>query len=236
MNGDGFTVGVFAPMPSELRPVVRAFGLDATRIGEIDAYVGTVAGTHVVAVTTGMGTALASAAADGLLEALAVDHALVVGIAGGVTAQIGDLLVPETVVDGASGAEYRAHPFGGSALRGRVSTSDEFIVDPARLRALADAGVEAVDMETAAIAAVCEQRAIPWTAFRVISDMATESEEAILGLANADGSPNALAALRYMARKPWRVPYLVRLGRDSARAADAAAGAASAAVRAHAEL
>lgn len=236
MNGGQRRVAVFAPMPSELRPVVRAFGLTRSSTDAHESHGGTIGEVDVVAVTTGMGTALATSAAEGLLDTHAVDHVLVVGIAGGVTAQIGDLLVPETVVDGASGAEYRAHAFGAIALSGKVSTSDEFIVDRARLDALAAAGVSAVDMETAAVAAVCEGRAVPWTAFRVISDMAAESEEAILGLANPDGSPNAGAALWYLARKPWRVPYLARLGRDSGRAARAAANAALEAVRAHAGM
>ena len=91
-------------------------------------------------------------------------------------------------------------------------------------------------METAAVAAVCERRGCPFTAFRAISDNATDGsvDAAVAGMLHPDGTPDTGAALRYMVRKPWRIPRLLRLGRDSQRAAKAAADAAIAALRASA--
>jgi hypothetical protein len=57
-------------------------------------------------------------------------------------------------------------------------------------------------METSAVAAVCG-RGCAWSAVRVISDLVTDHPDAaVLGLANADGSPNTVAALRFMASHP----------------------------------
>ena len=49
-------VGVLAPMKSELRPVVKAFGLKPAEIGGVSVHRGTVGNADVVATTTGIGT------------------------------------------------------------------------------------------------------------------------------------------------------------------------------------
>src|SRR5256885_33339 len=81
--------------------------------------------------------------------------------------------------------------------------------------------------ETAAIAAVCERRGVRWSAVRSISDLVGVTPGDVIGLANADGTPNIAASMRYLVTKPWRIPKLVRLGVDSQRAARAAAEAAA---------
>ena len=51
-------VGVLAPMKSELRSVVRAFGLKPAQFGGVTVHSGIVGNAEVVATTTGVGTAL----------------------------------------------------------------------------------------------------------------------------------------------------------------------------------
>ena len=54
--------------------------------------------------------------------------------------------------------------------RGTIISSDQFgYDDPTIQRFIAD-GVVALDMETAAGADICEQRGMPWSAYRAISD------------------------------------------------------------------
>ena len=228
MDAPGSRIGVLAPMPSELRPVVKAMGLTARGDG---AYVGRVGSVEVVAMRTGMGLARATDAVTRLLNDEAVDHVMVVGIAGGLgTARVGDIICPAIVVDGATGASFSAMPIG--PVDGTISSSDEFVVDPDRIGALVDAGVRAVDMETAAIAAVCVQRGCAWSAVRVVSDRATDHPDtAVLGLAHPDGSPNVQAALKFMVTHPARIPGLLRLGRDAAKAASRAASEATRRIR-----
>jgi adenosylhomocysteine nucleosidase len=185
-----------------------------------------------------MGTAGAAEAARRMLDAGDVDHVIVVGIAGGVDDRlaIGDVVRPAIVIDGASGAEYRPHPPDGQSDppgEGALHTSDEFIVDPARVGALRARGVIAMDMETAAVAAVCEERGCPWSVVRAISDRSSDgmTDEAVFELAHPDGSPNFRAVARFVARHPGRIPQLVRLGRDANVATSAAARAAAEACR-----
>jgi adenosylhomocysteine nucleosidase len=218
------TVGILAPMPSELKPITKALGL--VRDGAVHR--GRAGLIDVVAMQTGIGTAAARATAERMVALDGIERVVVVGIAGGVDDryEIGDVFQPEVVIDGATGAEYRPEPLGTHAPHeGRLWTSDEFSTDPDAVGKLAATGITALDMETAAIGAVCEARGCAWSVFRSISDRVSDGivDQDVFLLVNPDGSPNLGKAARYVARKPWRVPLLVRVGRDATKAANAAA-------------
>ncbi len=221
-------IALLAPMRSELRPLVKGLALQRTPGGNPPLYFGALGSAEIVATTTSMGTVAAAAATERVLDAGPFDHLVVVGIAGGVDPrfEIGEVFVPDAVIDGATGTEYRPHALGDLTPRGKLSTSDEFIVDEQRLAALSEQGVVAVDMETAAIAAVCERRGCPWSVFRAISDRAIEGDLEMLTMANPDGSPNPVGALKYLVRHPWKLPFLFRLAQGATKAANAAAAAA----------
>jgi len=210
-------VAILAAMVPELRPVVRGLGLRRTPLGDGVGYQGFACGRDVVAATTSMGTRAATSVTRRVLDAFVVDHVIVVGIAGaiGPTLSIGDLLVPEVVVDEATGDEVHPVPIAGHGARGKLLTTDALHNDPTELVELIDRGFVAVDMETAAIGAVCEQRGVPWSVFRAISDRAGDPtvDQSVLGLAHDDGSADIVAVARFLVTRPWRVPALARLGR-----------------------
>ena len=216
-----YRVGVLAPMPSELQPVVKTMALTK---GVEGFYRGAVAGTDVVATKTGMGTELSAAAAVRLLDAFEVDHVIVCGIAGGMGAtQVGDVLFPEVVVDKTSRAEYKPSPLAPVESRGKLVTHDDFDMGPDEHQQLVAEGFVAVDMETAAIAGVCARRSVPWSTVRVVSDLVGVTPGDVIGLANPDGSPKIGAGLMYLLRHPRRIPSLVELGMNSRHAAISAA-------------
>jgi adenosylhomocysteine nucleosidase len=239
-------VGILAPMPSELRPVVKRLGLrraGSSPAGRM-AHEGRVGEVSVVAAMTGMGPEAAAEATRRMLDSGEIDHVVVVGIAGGIAdgQSIGEVVPVDLVVDDRTGAEYRPHPLGDGdgtggaagpvAGGGALHTSPELIADPERVAALRARGVVALDMETAAVASVCEGRGVPWSVFRTISDRASDglADEAIFGLAHPDGSPDLRAVARFVLRHPARIPHLVRLGRDMTVATKAAAAAATTAI------
>ena len=230
-------IAILAPMPSEMRPVARLLSLEPSGPGEGSLLRCEFGRAEIVAATTGIGTRAASPAAERVLDGGPVDHLVVVGIAGGVgpSVDVGDLVVPELVVDLATGRGYRPGSLGSTASRGTLVTSDEVPIDLAEVARLERQGVIAVDMETAAVAAVCEGRGCPWSAYRAISDRADDGsmDAAIFGLAGPDGEPDLGAVLRFVVTKPQRVPQLARLARGASLAAKAAA---SAAVRALGEV
>ncbi len=232
---DRVRVGVLAPMKSELRSVVKTFGLRAETIGGVAVHTGSVGNADVVATTTGIGTLPATTAAEDLLDLAAFDHVMVVGIAGGVgpSVSIGDIVIPEVVVNGVGGSEFHPAAIDAPEARGTIVTSDDFIVDPERLAELISAGVIAVDMETGSVAAVCAERGVPWSTVRAISDRAELGDVEMVKLAKADGSPDAAAIARYFAKHPGRIPYMLKVGRGAMLAAK---NAATTAARACAQL
>ncbi len=211
-------------MPSEFQPLVKALSLQRTDSG----WTGTAGPIELIAAKTGIGTRRAAEATERLLDASTVDHVMVVGIAGGMgRSKVGDVIFPEVVVDKTSGTEYRPSPLGSAQSIGRLVTHDDFDMQPAERDALVADGFIAVDMETAAVAAVCERRGVPWSAVRSISDLVGVTPGDVIGLANPDGTPNVGASVRYLLTKPWRIPRLVRLGLDARGAANGAAAAAA---------
>ena len=216
------TVGLLAPMPSEMKPLARTLNL--SRNGDERFSRGRSGSIDLVAARTGIGMARARAATERLLDGAKPDHVIVVGIAGGMGAtKVGDVFVPEVVVDRAAGAEYRSATFGGRVPQGRIVSHDDFDMGADMTQSLIDEGFDAVDMETAAVAGVCEAHGCPWSAVRVISDLVGVTPGDVIGLANADGSPNIAASLRYLVTKPWRIPLLVKLARDANTATNRAA-------------
>ena len=119
---------------------------------------------------------------------------------------------------------------------GRLITTDGLIDQPLLLEENKK-GVIAVDMETAAMAAVCERRGVPWLAFRGISDLTHEGfvDDDTMTLIKADGSADVVGALKLVARKPKVIPRLIKLGKDTDLATKVAANGAIAACRAWTE-
>ena len=227
-------VGVLAPMKPELVPVVKAMSLQRDTLGELAVAVGRVGHADVVATMTGIGMEPAARVTAQLLDATPLDHVIVVGIAGGIVpnVKLGDLLVPEVVVDERTGREYRQSPLDGGPVHGRIESSDALLVDTAEITRRGERGVHALDMETGAVAAVCTERGVGWSAYRAISDLAGDSaiDPEIMQLSGPDGSGNLRALARYLVRKPTRILGLLRLTKGMRAATNTAAAAARRAI------
>ena len=208
---------VFA-MPIELAPLVRRLSLTETEIGGVPMHTGAIDGREIVAIVTGMGTELATAGTRRLLDAVPVKWVLVVGITGALESEtpIGTLVNPEIVVNSETGREFRPTPLIAGTPRGSMWTTN-VMTDPRDLESMRARGVIALDMETAAIADLCDTRAIPWTVLRVISDRANDgtTDDDVFHLSNQDGTPNPEAIDRYMAEHPERVPVLAQMAQDA---------------------
>jgi len=217
-------------MPIELRPLRRRLRLRKTGLG----YAGRIDDRPVVAVITGIGTALAHAATVRLLEAVDVEWVVVVGIAGATANQtpIGALVLPQLVINGADGSGHRPTPLPVGDAHGKLWTSDELLLDPALQADLRADGVVALDMETAAVAKVCDERGVRWSVVRAISDRAGDRgvDAEIVGLSHPTGRPNLSNVARYLFRRPGALPRLLTLANGANIAAGRAADAAIKAV------
>jgi len=226
---DGRVAFVFA-MPLELEPLARKLSLTETQVGGLPVYEGSVDGRPIVAIVTGMGTALATEGTRRLLDAVPVRWVLVVGITGALENEtpIGTLVNPELVVNSETGREFRPAPLANGTPAGKMWTTNGLTTDARDLTALLADDVVSLDMETAAIAELCEARDVPWSVFRVISDRASDGsvDDEIFHLSNQDGTPNAAAIERYIAEHPERLPHLAEMAENANLATHAAVDAA----------
>ena len=187
----------------------------------------------MIAVVTGIGTALAHDSTVRLLDAVDVEWVIVVGIAGAIDDEtpIGTLVLPDLVVNGADGSRHRPTPlrvgleYGPWDLEGALWTTDELLLDPAVHAELRAQGVVALDMETAAIAKVCEERGVPWSVVRAISDRASDGsvDAEIVGLTRPGRQANFLAIGALSDQAPRCAPP-AGSARQRGQAGDAASG------------
>jgi adenosylhomocysteine nucleosidase len=230
----GRPIAFVCAMPMELVPLTRDLGLVETDVDGQAVHTGRVGERDVVAIVTGMGTRLAAEAVERLLDRFDVDHLFVVGIAGAGVGDvpIGALVMPEVVVHGPTGREHRPARLGDHDHAGHLWTDDELIGDLDALAALRERGVVALDMETAAIAHACEQRGVPWSVFRAISDRSGDGliDAEVFAMSNLDNTPNHEAIAAYFEKHPEAAARLQQMAADSTLAADTAAAAAVAAL------
>ncbi|HZN15365.1 MAG TPA: hypothetical protein VFB78_13930 [Acidimicrobiales bacterium] len=209
-------IGVLAAMPSELKPFTRANKR-----------------ADVVTGVTGIGTKRATKVATAMVTAQPLERLIMIGVAGGLKGTaIGDVIVPEVVENHATGEEFRPEPFGDNTAAGTIVTTDVLFTDLEFLAGLEARGVVALDMETAAVGAVCDAHGVPWSVFRAISDRPSDGlvDDAVFKMAKPDGTPDLAAVGRFVLPRPWKLPGLLKLGRDLNTATRAAANAAIAAI------
>jgi len=215
---EGRIAFIFA-MPIELAPLVRKLSLTETEIGGVPVHTGAVNGREIIAIVTGMGLELATAGTRRLLDAVPVKWVLVVGITGALESEtpIGALMNPEIVVNSETAKEFRPAPLVDGTPAGRMWTTNGLTTQARDLEALRAQGVISLDMETAAIAELCDARGIPWSVFRTISDRANDGTvtEEVFRLSNQDGTPNPEAIAKYMKEHPEKVPLLAKMADDA---------------------
>lgn len=222
-------IAVLGAMPSELRPLVKPLGLRKAQLGAIEVRTGRLGGRDVVALKTGIGPDQARRSTEQLLAGEPFERVVMIGIAGGITGdqEIGDLVVAERVIDGRTGTSYRPAPIPGLEQKGALHTADHLILDPDAVARMRDEGIVALDMETAAVAEVCEAAGVEWSSIRSISDRSADGlvDADLLALTNADGTANIGASVKRLARHPGQIKKLAQLGKDATVATKAAAAA-----------
>ena len=222
-------VGVLAPMSLELAPLVRELSLVET---EPNCWHGNLGLIEVVATMTTIGMQPARHATQAMVER-DVGHVMIVGIAGAVSnsAAIGSVVYPDRVVARSTGEVFRPMVLHDEHVAGAISCGDELITDASALDVLEKAGVVALDMESAAVASVCERAGVGWSVWRALSDHAGGGliDSELFAMTNADGSADPQALQRALA-DATTTARLVKLGHDANLAAAHAAAAAIAAI------
>jgi nucleoside phosphorylase len=251
-SGGGSLTAIVAAMDEEIAPLRARLGdRRDLPVASGRASLGRLGGTEVVLAVTGDGERNARRGLEALLARRkgAVGRVLVVGVAGGLSAElgVGALVVADRVVDEVGGgvraadatlAELTARACG--ARRGVVVSAGR-IADTAdeRRRLLALATTQetsgsppavAVDLESAAFAAVAAGAGIPWIVLRAISDTAGESVPALLNQCRDEGGAVhrgrvAVGLLKGLLKDPGTLGRLLELRKRVERCALGLAGA-----------
>lgn len=222
-------VGLLAPMTHELAPLVAMLGLEARSDDPEALHDASVEGVTFVATMTGIGMEAGAEATRRVLAA-GVEHVVVVGIAGGIGPDlgIGALVVPEAVLHGDAGTRHVPARLGDAPVGGIIHSSDDFLTDDTALERLVADGIVALDMETGAIAAVCEAEGVAWSVFRSISDRPRDKlvDSSVWEMTGPDGSADPDALRRYLEADPDARARLARMAADMELAVHVAAEAA----------
>ena len=167
----------------------------------------------------GIGRANASRSVQAFLRGTHPDWVYTCGFAGGLAP---DLQVGDLVHDTATTAPETARKLVALGVKpARFHCADRIAITVAEKKALRErTGAEVVEMESAAIHAACQAAGIPCTTLRVISDTAGEDLPLDFNaLSKPDKSLDFGRLAWAVARSPGRIPHLLRLPQNSARAA-----------------
>lgn len=220
-------VVVLGPMPVEMDAIGTAFGLARTA----GRWTGRVGGSGVTGIHTGMGPSRTRAVLNNVLAlGERVDHVMIAGVCGGLdpAVPVGTPINPDTLLLHATGATYVHRPPGDVPVAGTLITTEGVSLDPVLTQGFFERGCVAVDMESAAVAEVCEAAGIPWSVYRCVSDRPFDGllDDGIVAATNPDGSVDVEAITRLLAADPTLSARLERLARDVTNAARLAAESA----------
>ncbi|MEI6351893.1 MAG: hypothetical protein WCP06_12400 [Verrucomicrobiota bacterium] len=208
-------IAVLFALPEESQDLVRALKHRA-RVGsaELAAVRGTLGAHEIVVAHTGVGRKRADAGMRRLWAEHHPDQVISAGFAGGLDPRLpkGALLLadsfssPELLYTAQSLLKERASS-------GMMATCDDVLETPqAKTEFARQSGAEAVDMETAAVAAFCMETGVPLLAIRAISDTASDELPVPFSVwfDEASQRPRPLALVWFLVRHPSRIPRFVR--------------------------
>lgn len=188
--------------------------------------------TEWLLVADGIGAAAADRACAAIPDPDALDAVVSVGYCGATREgwKVGDVLAGRKVTHEATGEEFPCTiPAAGDAPlpEGVILSVDRVIRFAEEKQRIGERGVDAVEMEAAAVARFARRRGLPFLALKAVSDTCHEDLPIDFDRARrADGSVRIGSILAQTLSRPWtRIPSLSRLAR-SARLASASLGEA----------
>ena len=129
--------------------------------------------------------------------------------------KVGSILLPRTVIDAKDGSRMDTGATGGDLV------SSDSVAGADQKRQLAKAfGARAVDMEAASVGRGAEARNLPFRAVKVISDGADETLPPWERFIGPNGRFGIGRIVCFAVLRPWLWPLLIRLGRNSRKAAE----------------
>lgn len=213
-------VAIIAALPDELKFVVsqrkwkHVVHADGVEVWEHER-----GGMKWVAACAGMGAERAKVAFDAALERGPINSVVSVGWAGALTGSLkaGAVAMNPMVIDGTTSERYGTSGW----VQGMpVLVSVHAVADaPEKLRLASLYGANLVDMEAGTVARLAGERGLAFSAMKAVSDENDARLPAFDRFIDAHGQMKIGAFVRHIAVRPWTWISVVRLGRNSKRAA-----------------
>ena len=213
-------IAIFGAVKEEITGIKRAMNIsDRVRLGKTDAWPGRWKQQNIVLVRSGVGQHRAEDAVHQIIDHFKPKVLISTGYAGAVQPEmnVGDLLIADSIMeaDDKGGRKYfpdpnwlnRARsitsPEGTKAVVGGLLTVNTVIHDPTTKRELgSNYCVQAVEMETSAIARVAGNKGLPLLSVRVISDGIDQELLDSSSFLGSDGEISTLKAGWYVLTHP----------------------------------
>jgi len=181
-----------------------------------------------VVVCGGIGAEAARRAAEAAINLYHPALLISAGFAGALdpALSVGDTLTPSHVIDARDGSRMVAE-----RGEGVLITFDTVADVEQKARFATAFGAHAIDMEAAVVGRAAEAHGIKFLACKVISDSSGTSLPPLTKFIGPDGSFQTFQFVAHIAVRPWRWAAVMRLARDSAKAARALGVALGSSVR-----
>lgn len=206
-------VAIVAALEREVAPLIRGWA-KARKECDNRTYTFYESGNAVL-VCGGIGNEAARRATEAIIALYWPAVVISAGFAGGLDKDlaVGSVLRPARVVDARDGTVSELAGEGTLVTFGSIASADQ------KSKLARAYGAQAVDMEAAAVARGAEARGIRFAAVKAVSDTISFQMPPMEKFVNHDGQFRFAKFLRFVAVRPWLWVTVIRLARNSSRAA-----------------
>ena len=220
-------IAIFGAVKEEIAGIKQAMNIsDHMRLGKTSAWPGKWGKQSIVLVRSGVGQQRAEDATLQVIDRFKPSTLFSIGYAGAVQPElnVGDLVIADTIIEEKKKGKYspdsdwlnRAKnvscPEGFKAIVGGLLTVDNVIYDSLSKQELGkNYSVQAVEMETSAIAKVAEEKDVPLLSLRVISDRLDQELLDSSSFLGSDGEISTLKAGWYVLTHPGSIKSALSL-------------------------
>jgi adenosylhomocysteine nucleosidase len=220
-------IAIFGAVKEEIAGIKQAMNIsDHIRLGKTSAWPGKWGKQSIVLVRSGVGQQRAEDATLQVIDRFKPSTLVSIGYAGAVQPElnVGDLVIADTIIKEKKKGEYFpdsdwlnrakdvACPEGFKAVVGGLLTVDNVIHDSLSKKELGENySVQAVEMETSAIAKVAEEKNVPILSLRVISDRLDQELLDSSSFLGSDGEISTIKAGWYVLTHPGSIKSALSL-------------------------
>ncbi len=220
-------IAIFGAVKEEIAGIKQAMNIsDHVRLGKTSAWPGKWGKQSIVLVRSGVGRQRAEDATHQVIDRFKPGVLISIGYAGAVQPElnVGDMVIADTIIEEKDEGEYspdsdwfnRAKDISCSegfiAVVGGLLTVDNVIHDSLSKKELGENySVQAVEMETSAIAKVAEEKEVPLLSLRVISDRLDQELLDSSSFLGSDGEISTLKAGWYVLTHPSSIKSALSL-------------------------